>query len=199
MRSPAGVRATVAASTSSAPSARSTCRGHECRARRHDVVDDEHGSSAIEPSGSTHAGPDRRDVPRPRAPFAEDRRHATRAVRRGNPGRARRRVQAARRDRRRARRLALAGTHVTVSIAIGALAQRAASCSPSQRTAMRSLRYFTRATSSRATPSYANAAVDQAMPTSAGANGAARIDAAHDRHTGSARRPQPGHRPGSST
>ena len=70
---------------------------------------------------------------------------------------------------------------------------------PSQRTATRSLRYFTRATSSRATPSYANADTDHATPASAA--GAARLvstrSTARTRARPAAR--NPGHRPGSST
>ncbi len=62
----------------------------------------------------------------------------------------------------------------------------------------RALRYFTRATSSRATPSYANATARRSRPGGVASAGAGRNVVMHVAQIGSAAAPHPGHDPGSS-
>src|SRR5437868_4665691 len=63
----------------------------------------------------------------------------------------------------------------------------------SQGTVARVRQYLTRATSSRATPSYANGASQRSTPDGGGSAGGARSVRAQASHTGSAGRPHPGH------
>src|SRR2546423_8439814 len=93
----------------------------------------------------------------------------------------------------------LAGGHVTTSTAYGALAFVAiASRDARSRTAARSPRYFARATTSRATPSYEKQDVHQSTGIGGAALGAGRRRPSHRRQIGAPPlRPQPGQRSGS--
>ena len=104
----------------------------------------------------------------------------------------------------RARRwTGVVGAHVITAPSIsGKEATASAIRAASQGTTARTLRYLTRATSSRAAPSYANGAHQASTPTGGATRGAAPSAAAHAGHSGRAPRagwPQPGHASGNRT
>ena len=96
------------------------------------------------------------------------------------------------------RRAGVVGTQVTTGAAVSNPDADSASTTASQSSAERALRYFKRATNSRATPSYANAATHSSIPNGGGASGAGASVAAHRSQTGSLAVPQPGQAAGNS-
>src|SRR5215218_486114 len=96
---------------------------------------------------------------------------------------------------RACRRVVVVGAHVatpTSTSAPAATTSRAMRAA-SHGTVARVRQYLTRATSSRATPSYANGASHRSTPAGGGNAGGARNVRAHASQTGSAARPHPGH------
>ena len=196
-----GVRAIVAANTACAPRrVQRPGRGRERSAGRGDVVDDEDGCAGDAPDrsqGAGRAGGCARRVRSARtrryAPGTASTAHAARSA----PPRGR----AAHRDRHPGRgcAAALAGAQVTRSIGAGARCDRPRELAARRRTRKRrSLRYLARATSSRATPSYAKHAVHHSTgggggPAGAGAQASPRTQRTRARP----RRPHPGQRAGS--
>ena len=96
---------------------------------------------------------------------------------------------------RACRRGVVVGAHVATPTSMSAPAATTSRAmrAASQGTVARVRQYLTRATSSRATPSYANGASQRSMPGGGGDAGGARSVRAQALHTGSAARPHPGH------
>ena len=189
-----GVRAAVTATTRVAPAARSAAAA----------------AASVAPVVATSSTRSTDEPTRPRAEKrGPTRRSLTESPVCAGPGRRTRRRHSGRRARRATRRArssawsnprsrrcsADVGAQVTVAGSGGP--RSGAMASASQRVAAWARRYFTRATSSRATPSYANAAAHASTPAGAGANGAGRSVAAQRGQTGSAGRPHPGQARGS--
>lgn len=192
-----GVRAAVSATTRIAPAARSAPAADASVAP---VVATSSITSTVAKPGAgrraTKRGPRRRaSAPSPvwGGPGRRSRRPTHRVVSCRATARASSSAGSNPRPRRRSR---LVGAQVTTAGTTPSRSNAVAIATANHGTTARTLRYLTRATSSRATPSYAKAEHQASTPAGGGAAGGGRRCSAQRAHTGAAGVPHPGHRSG---